>query len=397
MKPIVIKVNQISKKYRIGQAITGDLRQTLVGAFQKIFTSKQKENTEKEFWAIKNISFDVHQGEVLGIIGSNGAGKSTLLKILSRITYPTSGSIEIKGRVVSLLEVGTGFHPELSGRENIYLNGSLLGMKKKEISSKMDEIIDFSGVDQFIDTPVKHYSSGMYIRLAFAVAAHLEPEILLIDEVLAVGDIAFQNKCLGKMDDIAKRGRTVIFVSIYQGTIHDAVSNYLASVYQRVKEPIKNRLDRGGNGAFRFVDAYVTDEKNNKIDKASSGKKIKIHLPYESMNNTLLNVIVRLEVKDISGNYIFICNNRISEEVFANVQGNGIFICLISKLPLSIGDYYIDLFGKVDNKYSDILLGGLKLSVIAGSFYKTGLQPSKNKGILVDYNWQVYNNSSVKS
>jgi lipopolysaccharide transport system ATP-binding protein len=206
-KKLAIKVDSISKKYTLGKQKESSLRHALTSVF------KNKEEKNETFWALKDISFDIEQGDVIGIIGRNGAGKSTLLKILSKITQPTEGRIEINGRVAALLEVGTGFHPELTGRENIYLNGTLLGMTRKEVAEKLDEIIEFSGVIKFIDTPVKHYSSGMYVRLAFSVAAHLEPEILIIDEVLAVGDAEFQKKCLGKMKDVAGEGRTVIFVS----------------------------------------------------------------------------------------------------------------------------------------------------------------------------------------
>ncbi len=217
MSDIAIKVELLSKKYTIGAKASGSLRETIVHKWHSL-SAKTKNNNE-EFWALKDVSFEVKQGEVLGIIGKNGAGKSTLLKVLSRITEPTSGRFVINGRVSSLLEVGTGFHPELTGRENIYLNGTILGMTRKEVKLKFDEIVDFSGVEKFIDTPVKHYSSGMYVRLAFAVAAHLEPEILIIDEVLAVGDAEFQKKCLGKMDEVAKQGRTVLFVSHNMGAV----------------------------------------------------------------------------------------------------------------------------------------------------------------------------------
>src|SRR6267378_2370184 len=220
MSDTIIQVENLSKRYVIGhQRGKGDgLRHIIESAvrnpLQWLRTRKQAVLREhEEFWALKDVSFEVKQGDVVGIIGRNGAGKSTLLKILSRITEPTSGRIHIKGRVASLLEVGTGFHPELTGRENIYLNGSILGMSRAEIKAKFDEIVAFSEVEKFLDTPVKRYSSGMYVRLAFAVAAHLEPEILIIDEVLAVGDAEFQKKCLGKMEDVSKGGRTVLFVS----------------------------------------------------------------------------------------------------------------------------------------------------------------------------------------
>jgi len=232
---LVIKVENLGKKYLIGHdrkaggtfhdnSLRDSISHSIKGIYQRIRhpLSPNREKTElEEFWALKNINFEIQQGEKVGIIGRNGAGKSTLLKVLSRITDPTKGTIRIKGRIASLLEVGTGFHPELTGRENIFLNGAILGMKRQEIKRKFEEIVDFSGVEKFLDTPVKRYSSGMYVRLAFSVAAHLEPEILLIDEVLAVGDTEFQRKCLGKMDDISKHGRTIIFVSHNMGAISE--------------------------------------------------------------------------------------------------------------------------------------------------------------------------------
>ncbi|WKN40723.1 ABC transporter ATP-binding protein [Tunicatimonas pelagia] len=214
MSDVAISVDNISKRYLIGDTSSGSLRETIADFF-----SNQGSQKTEEFWALKDISFEVKRGEAIGIIGKNGAGKSTLLKVLSRITEPTTGRIEIDGRVSSLLEVGTGFHPELTGRENVFLNGTILGMSRDEIKAKFDEIVDFSGVEKFLDTPVKRYSSGMTVRLAFAVAAHLEPEILIIDEVLAVGDAEFQSKCLGKMKDVAGQGRTVLFVSHNMGAV----------------------------------------------------------------------------------------------------------------------------------------------------------------------------------
>jgi lipopolysaccharide transport system ATP-binding protein len=227
MSDAIIAVSNLGKKYRIRhqaerQRYTA-LRDVLANKFKGLFQRRKVENGNQkpveDFWALKDVSFEVKRGEVVGIIGRNGAGKSTLLKILSRITEPTTGRVHLKGRVASLLEVGTGFHPELTGRENIFLNGAILGMHRAEIRRKFDEIVAFAEVEKFLDTPVKHYSSGMYVRLAFAVAAHLEPEILIVDEVLAVGDAQFQNKCLGKMEDVAKAGRTILFVSHNMGVI----------------------------------------------------------------------------------------------------------------------------------------------------------------------------------
>ncbi len=250
MSEIAIRVENLGKLYRIGgkKERYRTLRDTMTGAAtapiraaQRTFIRSKADAAKRAsdknmLWALKDISFEVNRGDVVGIIGRNGAGKSTLLKVLSRITEPTEGSAEIHGRVGSLLEVGTGFHPELTGRENIYLNGAILGMKRVEITRKFDEIVDFAEVEKFIDTPVKHYSSGMYLRLAFAVAAHLEPEILLVDEVLAVGDAAFQNKCVGKMGDVAKQGRTILFVSHNMGAVRSLCNKGMLLTEGKVSE-----------------------------------------------------------------------------------------------------------------------------------------------------------------
>jgi lipopolysaccharide transport system ATP-binding protein len=252
-----------------------------------------EQEESQEFWALKDVSFDVQPGEVVGIIGRNGAGKSTLLKLLTRITEPTSGEVIINGRVASLLEVGTGFHPELTGRENVYMNGTILGMKKREIDAKFDEIVAFSELEKFIDTPVKRYSSGMYVRLAFAVAAHLDPEILLVDEVLAVGDAAFQQKCLGKMGDVARDGRTILFVShnmsaiqnlcskavwlqngqlTQDGTCWHVIQAYLDRLEsERGWASLGDRRDRQGSGRAKVVDFYVEDLEGNRQGALQAG------------------------------------------------------------------------------------------------------------------------------
>ena len=277
MSDIAIRAEGLGKKYRRGVEQYGSLMDRL----------RRAKNGE-EFWALKDVSFEVKQGEVLGIIGRNGAGKTTLLKLLSRITRPTAGRAEIHGRVGSLLEVGTGFHPELTGRENIYLNGAILGMQKAEIDRKFDEIVDFAEIEEFLDTPVKRYSSGMYVRLAFAVAAHLEPEILLVDEVLAVGDAAFQKKCLGKMGDVSKEGRTVLFVShnmvavqslcrrvvwlhngkiIEEGQPSQVISNYLQTSFSTLAEQVWDNIDLApGNDRVRLHHVCVRPENGSPSD-----------------------------------------------------------------------------------------------------------------------------------
>lgn len=288
MSNVVIRVENLTKEYRLGVINHGTLRQDLQSWWARmrgnedpnslISTARHvsKINDNPHMLALNDVSFDVKEGEILGIIGRNGAGKSTLLKILSQVTAPTRGTIKIKGRVASLLEVGTGFHPELTGRENMYLNGAILGMTRKEIHSKFDEIVDFAGIEKFIDTPVKRYSSGMYVRLAFAVAAHLEPEILVVDEVLAVGDASFQKKCLGKMGDVAKGGRTVLFVSHNMGAMasltqrtillnsgliqfigspDEAIKKYLSTSY---KESVKWTSRERSTKAMQIIRAEVT-------------------------------------------------------------------------------------------------------------------------------------------
>ena len=265
MSDIAVKVENLGKCYQIGQAKSGDFRDSFGGWMDKLRGRSNGEVAEnKEFWALKDINFEIKKGEAVGIIGRNGAGKSTLLKILSRITEPTKGRFEINGRVSSLLEVGTGFHPELSGRENIYLNGTILGMKRLEIKAKFDAIVAFSGVEKFIDTPVKHYSSGMKVRLAFSVAAHLEPEILIVDEVLAVGDAEFQKKCLGKMDEVSKNeGRTVIFVSHNMGAVKSLCDTGIL-------------LSKGGirviNGIEDVIQQYLND--NSQLGKVTSSEDL---------------------------------------------------------------------------------------------------------------------------
>src|SRR5437773_1702437 len=270
MKPI-IKVEDISKKFRINPRETSSiryetLRESLTNLVRLPFTRNRKNGQRDDtVWALKDVNFEVFPGEVMGIIGANGAGKSTLLKVLSRIIEPTSGRVELYGRVASLLEVGTGFHPDLSGRENVYLNGAILGMKRREIDERFDEIVAFAEVERFIDTAVKHYSSGMYLRLAFAVAAHLDPEILIVDEVLAVGDASFQKKCLGKMGDVARQGRTVLFVShqlpavetlcnsaivleagkiAFTGEVDAAMAKYTQSLGHNQSKAVGQRCDR---------------------------------------------------------------------------------------------------------------------------------------------------------
>lgn len=312
MSKRVIKVENISKEYRLGEVGSGTISRDINAWWAKVRGYENPNlrisdvasttDSSSVHHALKNVSFTVNEGEVLGIIGKNGAGKSTLLKILSRVTTPTSGQFKVRGRIASLLEVGTGFHPDLTGRENIYLNGAILGMRKSEIASKFDEIVSFSGVEKFIDTPVKRYSSGMYVRLAFAVAAHLEPEILIVDEVLAVGDMEFQKKCLGKMKDVSEQGRTVLFVShnmnamqqlctkgilidkgqlMMEDNIDQVVNQYIG--ISKVDTLSSEGFARRGNKSVLFKSFYLSDSKGNKIDSVIMGDDLYINVVIEKM------------------------------------------------------------------------------------------------------------------
>ena len=335
MKDIILKAENISKQYRLGQVGTGTLTHDINRWWHRIrgkedpylkigeVNDRSTKGESDYVWALNDINFEVERGEVLGIIGKNGAGKSTLLKILSRVTAPTTGSIKFGGRVASLLEVGTGFNGEMTGRENIYLNGAILGMTKKEITSKLDEIIEFSGCQRYIDTPVKRYSSGMYVRLAFAVAAFLEPEILIVDEVLAVGDAEFQKKAIGKMQDISRSGgRTVLFVShnmaavkslctrgivlehgkvVFDGKIEDALNSYLINYDNYNPKRLIEAEDRSGNGNVVFYDFYIESKYGKRIDTILTGdsvhfvfvlkvniKSTKINLGFSSVNEIII-------------------------------------------------------------------------------------------------------------
>src|SRR5258706_14133725 len=317
----VISVENLSKKYLLGhhQYPQHTTFREMLSREAKNFVRKAIDLAQgreiiqgdeiEEFWALDDVSFEVQKGDVLGIIGRNGAGKSTLLKILSRITEPTRGRVTIRGRVASLLEVGTGFHPELTGRENIYLNGAILGLTQREIRKKFDDIVAFAEVEQFLDTPVKRFSSGMYVRLAFSVAAHLEPEILVVDEVLAVGDAAFQRKCMGKMSDVTQQGTTILLVShhmaavlnvcskglllsagrvCFLGDASDCVRQYMKEVVEMGNTALNLRTDRTGNGSVRFIQAYLANNTHSTINEVRSGDDITVVIELE--NNTGANL-----------------------------------------------------------------------------------------------------------
>jgi lipopolysaccharide transport system ATP-binding protein len=413
MSDIVIRAENLSKKFTLGSKKQYDtLRDQVAMGFAGFFKSRnQHTESPNVFWALKDLSMEVKRGEVVGLIGRNGAGKSTLLKVLSRITEPTSGFAEIRGRVASLLEVGTGFHAELTGRENIFLNGAILGMKRSEIRRKFDDIVDFAEVHGFIDTPVKHYSSGMYVRLAFAVAAHLEPEILFVDEVLAVGDAAFQRKCLGKMGEVARDGRTIVFVShnmaaveslcstarmLTQGSVtcsgntKDVIATYLSSIPKVTHEAIGNRTDRRGDGKIRFTDIRFLSEDGIDMEVVQTGKDIQFSVGYESTDRNLKNLEISIDIFAQSGQCMIILNNELVGVNLDSAPSSGRFNCRVERFPLSPGTYYITLFGRVNGSIADWVQQVAMLTVEAGDFFGSGrLPPTTHGGFLVLQEWNL--------
>jgi lipopolysaccharide transport system ATP-binding protein len=411
-----IRVESLSKLYRIGlaQRHHDTLRDLLVDTARNIgrrFTTAPR-STEDELWALKDVSFAVQPGEVVGIIGRNGAGKSTLLKILSRITEPTSGRAVLNGRVGSLLEVGTGFHPELTGRENIYLNGAILGMHRYEIARKFDEIVAFSEIERFLDTPVKRYSSGMYVRLAFAVAAHLEPEILIVDEVLAVGDAEFQKKCLGKMGAVADEGRTVLFVShnmaavqnlchhailldngiiTEQGLALEVVNKYLSTSYKMSLQYDLQNSYRKGNGDLRFTKTWIEDDTGNRVNTITVGRPFIIIAEYQKdYNSVIKDPYITFTLRDSLGNYLTDLWNQGAGYSWDKVPVRGQFICEIPKCNLNQGVYFYTLYCRYNQSVSDHVFDAGKFTVEFGDFFGTQILPStKHSPILIEQKWRI--------
>ena len=365
MSKPVIEVTNLSKKYRIDhygknkQNTIWDVVSSTIKHPGSLISGDRAKH--EAFWALKDVNFEVHRGEVLGIIGSNGSGKSTMLKVLSQIVQPTTGTIKLHGRVASLLEVGTGFHPELTGRENIYFNGSILGMSRKEINAKFNDIIEFSEIEQFLDTPVKFYSSGMYVRLAFAVAAHLDPDILIVDEVLAVGDASFQKKSLGKMKAVAGEGRTVIFVSHSMAAVKQLCTSGIfmekgeikyTGTSQKVSEYYLNRtlrssstqpnviLQKNPDKTTQFTEFKLLSEQNKPIDQVNIGESWKVVLDY-SVQEVCQDTIVSLEILDAEGQVIFMTSDTDLRNSLHELQpGKYSSSVPLSTLRLIPGNYY---------------------------------------------------------
>lgn len=423
-KNIAIRAENISKQYRLGQVGTGTLSHDLNRWWHKLrgkedpylkigeTNDRTSKGNSEYVWSLQDINFEIKQGDAVGIIGRNGAGKSTLLKLLSKVTQPTTGRFLTNGRIASLLEVGTGFHPEMTGRENIYLNGAILGMTRKEIDRKFDEIVDFSGVERYIDTPVKRYSSGMYVRLAFAVAAHLESEILIVDEVLAVGDSEFQKKCLGKMNDVSKgEGRTVLFVShnmaainnlcnkgiflqngrlTYQGEATDVVNYYLASYRDDslgssyIKPNIQNKN-------IELIEANISDLNNIERSLFEITDTIKVRFIYncnEIIPNSYLYVVVKNAQEEI---FIESDSNDVLPNIFEQIKiGRNIYEFEISKNILPVGEYiiYFNLASTYSNNFIIDTAGDILKFQVVDTVTKRGTNRKANSSFLININKQ---------
>lgn len=408
-----IKIENISKLYRLGErekkpdtlfGALGSIAKAPVNNFKRLWRQSHFRDLSEQsiFWALKDVSFEIKKGEAIGIIGHNGAGKSTLLKILSRITEPTFGEARIKGRISSLLEVGTGFHPELSGRDNIYMNGTILGMTKKEIDRKLDQIIQFSGVEKHIDTLLKFYSSGMKVRLGFSVAAYMEQEIIIVDEVLAVGDAEFQKKCLGTMENVSSQGRTILFVShdlsaiqtlckrsvllcngqlINEGSSKDIVREYLDSHTGEIM-PLAERKDRTGRGDVLFSDISLIDNDSNRSTATVlSGSDISFLLSYRSIRaDRLDDMEIEIDIYNKNRGFITSLNNRMTHTRLGTLQKEGVIECRMEGFPLTSGRYRVDIFLNVNGSYCDGIKDVLFLDVINFNQYKSGFGHTQDRG-----------------
>lgn len=422
MSDIAIRFENISKQYRLGTVGTGTLSHDLNRWWYKVrgkedpylkvgeVNDRSAKANSEYVWALRDITFDVKQGEVVGIIGKNGAGKSTLLKILSRVTSPTTGYIKAKGRIASLLEVGTGFHPELTGRENIYMNGTIMGMTRAEITRKLDEIISFAGIEKYIDTPTKRYSSGMTVRLGFAIAAHLEPEILVVDEVLAVGDAEFQKKAIGKMQDVSRgEGRTVLFVSHNMGAvkslcnrgiilsngqveyissdINDAISHYTDFKESYNDVHISQRKDRSGNRQILITKLELVSEKPPFL--VNEDEPISFILKYESQENNFSGKFL-ISINDANGICIvFMDSSTILNFPSMLKQEGTVKLSLSEDFSLPKGKYFINVAAFVDDEMADYIQNALTIEVQEGDFFQTGKRPLGRTICFVKQKWEI--------
>ena len=421
MKPM-LEIRGVSKQYKLGGSRTRkaeNFRELLERGVSAPFRALRglKGNAAKlelqTFWALRDVSFHVNQGDVIGIIGRNGAGKSTMLKILSRITSPTEGTITLRGRMASLLEVGTGFHPELTGRENIFLNGAILGMRRAEISARFDEIVAFAEIEKFLDTPVKHYSSGMYVRLAFAVAAHLDPEVLVVDEVLAVGDLSFQKKCLGKMSEVSRGGRTVLFVShnmaaienlctravvlnqgqlLYDGTSKDAIQYYLNSLSTRSGTGHVVELDDVGDRRSLLAPLlkrleFLTENEQPLNEGLGIGSRLKVRVHFDLPKATS-TFNIGLGFNNVYGQRIFTAHSLFEPNHWEDERsGRQVLVCEIPSFTLTPGEYTVKVWLDLKTE-ADAIEDAAKITVLESDFYGTGRVPW-NGAMVLKHNWYL--------
>jgi lipopolysaccharide transport system ATP-binding protein len=417
---LAVRVTDLGKRYRIGVRFDREdslfltTARTLAAPVRNFRDLRRlrvfgEGEAPDVIWALRDVGFELERGEVLGVVGRNGAGKSTLLKILSRVTEPTTGAVQIRGRVATLLEVGTGFHPDLTGRENVFLNGTMHGMTRREVAARFDEIVEFAELEQFIDTPVKRYSSGMYVRLAFSVAAHLDPDVMLTDEVLAVGDAQFQQKCLGRMREVAGGGRTVIFVShnrsaisslctraiwleegraAADGAVGDVLARYHESLRKGGDADLLHRLDRQGDGRIRILGISFRGTSGEPIQTATAGSELDVVLRYESGNGrSVRGVNVTLILDSGTGHRLATISNDFSGEDFGELPPVGELICSL-RLPLTDGTYVWSIKARVGGGLADRVMDAAVLTVDGSGFYPTRRAPDVQAGeLLLDYRW----------
>jgi lipopolysaccharide transport system ATP-binding protein len=418
MSSVAVRASGVSKRFRIGE-MTGGYEMLSEQIMRRVRRERPAE-PEREFWALEDVDFEVRAGESFAIVGHNGSGKSTLLKILSRVTPLTRGEVDIHGRVGALLEVGTGFHPELTGAENIYLNGAVLGLGREDVRRRFDEIVAFAEVERFIYTPVKRYSSGMFLRLAFSVAAHLEPDILIVDEVLSVGDMAFQEKCLGRMRTVTGEGRTVLFVShnlaaveqfcsramlldhghkIDEGDTHQIVERYVRSLRRDASMDLADREDRTGSGRLRFTGLRLHLE-GEPAETLITGRDADLLLDYEvPSGETLRNVNFSITISTVLGETMLHLYTIVSGETQAEIPARGQARCSIPRLPLPAGQYLVSVWADVGGHAGEILdwvQRAVELVVAEGDFYGSGHPgfPS-HPAVLIEHNWRVEDSAVV--
>ncbi len=417
MSDTAIEARGLGKRYEIGVEQAGYM--LLTERITERLKSLGRGQRTEEFWALRDVDFEVKRGETMGIVGHNGAGKSTLLKILSRITPPTEGEARLRGRVGALLEVGTGFHPELTGRENIFLNGAILDMRREEIQRRFDEIVEFADIGPFIDTPVKRYSSGMQMRLAFSVAAHLEPEILIIDEVLSVGDLAFQEKCLGRMETAAGEGRTVVFIShnlasvrglcdraimlsggriVARGTASDVVDTYVSDMLTESQTSLRDRENRVGDGRAILTDLRL-EQDGQMIDSPASGKDFDIVVSYETakavpMRGVNFGIVIAAHGEDKPLINIY---SETAGAPFREVPAQGEVRCRIKRCPLPAGQYYVGVWCDASQQMLDAITRAADLTVGGGDFFGSGREQMGPRTVLVDHSWSIADRSSKSS